>query len=78
MANRVGINITPEAINDFFTLKKNPSKNEVKPKTANYTMHNPSGRQQQANAGKTAQERRTSGSKEVYNIWSDATDDYGY
>ena len=75
MANsRLGVNIGADAINRFFTLKPNiaPQHQDKQPKKkANFEIHNIAGRQEKLHAGKSAQERRTSDSDNVYSVLRD-------
>ncbi len=69
---RLGVNITADDINDFFTLNPNRATNtQHKVKKPTFKIHDPAARQQQLNAGKTPLERRSSDSKDLYHIVSE-------
>ena len=71
MANtRLGVDIGADAINRFFSLKPNtaPQQERQQKKKASFEIHSVAGRHEKLHAGKTAQERRTSDSDNVYSV----------
>ncbi len=80
--SKIGVNITSEAINDYFTTLKPAPPQQVHQNALKQGLkiHDPAAIHQRINQGKTPEERRTSGSRDLYHILTDPSrnEDFGY